>query len=282
MYTTATGTWEEQPIQGFDASVEDSVYIGAVDPNDADLVYRRSRGLAGGGQSRLFVTSNASASPADGGATFTEPVGASFEVPDVTGTEIVGELEGVALSPDGSKVYVGTEETGVWMAPAATLAFQQMNAKPVTQCLATRLTAQGTTELWACSKAVGGFVVGVSTDDGATFEDKLCSVTGLTGIESCAAVSNPTLGCAAQGDTRTVCPAVLDDICLLDTGGPCEPCGDDGGPGPVAPPADAGTAAASKKTSSCGCSAVGGGGDAAGALAAVFVAATTWMRRRRR
>jgi MYXO-CTERM domain-containing protein len=282
VYTTASGVWVEQPIPGFDPSVEDSVYIGAVDPNDADVVYLRSRGLAGGGQSRLFVTRNASASPADGGATFTEPAGASFDVPDVTGTEIVGQLEGFALSPDGSKVYVGTEESGVWMAPATTLAFTQMNAKPVTQGLATRLTPQGTTELWACSKASGGFVVGVSTDDGATFEAKLCSITGLTGVASCPAVSNPTLGCAAPGDTRAVCPMVLSDFCAVYTGGACEPCGgDEGGAGSDAAPPDAGTAAAAKKPSSCGCSAVGSSGDADGALAGLFVAAMAFARRRR-
>ena len=38
----------------------------------------------------------------------------------------------------------------------------------VVQCLATRGD-----ELWTCSAEVSGFVLGVSTDDGATFTAKL-------------------------------------------------------------------------------------------------------------
>ena len=33
MYTTASSQWSEQPIADFDNTMEDSIYIAAVDPN---------------------------------------------------------------------------------------------------------------------------------------------------------------------------------------------------------------------------------------------------------
>jgi hypothetical protein len=75
---------------------------------------------------------------------------------------------GFALAPDGSKVYVGGVMDGVNVASTADFVFAKKSTTPV-QCLA----ASGTT-LFACSDdRTGGFAVGVSTDDGATFAPML-------------------------------------------------------------------------------------------------------------
>jgi MYXO-CTERM domain-containing protein len=292
----AGGQWLEQPITEFDNAQEESIYIAAVDPNDADTVYLRTDSLEMGGESRLYVTQNASATT-DGGvgaATFTIPMGASFQVPsppDGNPFVVTGELVGFALSQDGSKVYVGTKESGLWAAQTSDLVFSQINSTYAIECLATR---PGTDQLWACSNlltpegaaAPGGFIAGVSTDDGMTFTPKLCSVTGLTGVISCPATEGSTsLGCAATGDTAQVCgPASapntpLNTVCTLDSiDFMCTPnsCAEDGGP------SDAGSGEHRTASSSCGCAAVGTSGGTVGAAAALVLVATTLGRRRRR
>jgi hypothetical protein len=270
MYTTASNQWSEQPISDFDNSMEDSIYIAAVDPNSADLVYLRTQGLATGGESRLFVTNNASS---EAGAMFTTPASGTFQTPAATGSTIVGELLGFALSPDGSKVYLGTRESGVWMAPASTLVFTQTNSHIHTQCLATRGS-----ELWACSDAVSGFVAGVSTDDGMTFTDKLCSITGLTGLIACSDAGSATVGCSSMGNTAAVCPATLSTVCQLDSlDYMCAPCGEDAG---AEGGATEGPTKAPSKSSSCDLSAVGSAGGTAGAVASLVLTGLTLVRRR--
>ena len=144
------------------ATTEDSIYIGAIDPSNIDRVYLRSSGLPTGGRSRLTVVNGASDRDADvhdGAHLRRRGRGRPGEM--------TGELLGLALSSDGSKVYVGTKEDGLWIASASDLKFTKKSSM-VVQCLATRGN-----ELWACSAAVSGFVAGVSTDDGATFTAKL-------------------------------------------------------------------------------------------------------------
>jgi hypothetical protein len=276
---TAGGVWTEQPITEFDPTLENAIYIAAIDPNNADLVYLRTQGQATGGESRLYVTQNASA--ADGGATFTTPAGGTFQTPEASGSTIVGELLGFALSPDGSKVYLGTYESGVWMASTSDFVFEQMNANVDIQCLATRGS-----ELWACGPAKTGFVAGVSTDDGTTFTSKLCSITGLSGVLSCPNTDAGTIGCGASGNTAAVCPATYDTLCSIDSiGGSCGPCDDAGVQESPAPPeagVDAGpstTPSKSSSSSSCGCSAVGNAGGTAGALASLLFTGLALSRR---
>ena len=62
---------------------------------------------------------------------------------------------GFALSSDGSKIFIGSNEDGLLMAEASDLVFHRQNAKIHVQCLATRGN-----ELWACAPAVDGFVGG--------------------------------------------------------------------------------------------------------------------------
>jgi MYXO-CTERM domain-containing protein len=257
--TNAGSTWTERttvpPLEH-----EVAVYIAAVDPTNADLVYLRTEGSATDmqSQSRLFVTSDA---------------GQSFQIPLVSS----GAIFGFALSPDGSKVYAGGAQDGLFVAQRAGLAmpnpFHKTSAIHV-QCLATRGT-----ELWACSDEASGFIAGVSTDDGATFTAKL----HLTGIQA-------PLACAADATAAQCSGASFDQLCenlggcasgdaAVDaaSGGGSEGGTSEGG-------ADAGgSVPPTGKTpaSSGGCSVAGGGG-AAGAFVALGITAIARKRRRSR
>jgi MYXO-CTERM domain-containing protein len=126
---------------------ERAVYLAAVDPLNPLRVYARTSGGAGK-PSRLLVTN-------DGGQTWD----AKFTTK--------GAMLGFALSPDGSKAYLGGTDDGLYAASTADFAFAQ-RAKVQIQCLAAR---DG--ELWACSNEASGFIYGLSKDDGQTFETKL-------------------------------------------------------------------------------------------------------------
>src|SRR5581483_3407401 len=138
--TNGGGAWNEYPTP-FDPAHEAAVYIAAVDPKNADLVYRRSEGA-----SRLIVTAN-------GGQSFTTPF--SLPGPD--------QMEGFALSPDGSTVYVGGPNAGLYTASSTDLTSFQPVSETLpdggtrtihVQCLAARAG-----ELWACSDEPTGFIV---------------------------------------------------------------------------------------------------------------------------
>jgi hypothetical protein len=150
-------TWTEH-LAPLDPSVETAVYIGGVDPTNEDVVYLRSEG-----QSRLSVTR-------DGGQTFQ-----SVKTLD-------DEMLGLALSQDGSKIYIGSVADGLLVAPTSTLAFTQTSSIHV-QCLVTHGA-----DLWACSDEVSGFVAGVSHDDGKTFTPVL-HLLGIEGPIECPAKS---------------------------------------------------------------------------------------------
>jgi hypothetical protein len=150
-------TWVEHAAP-LDAASESAVYIGAVDPKSADVVYLRSEG-----NSRLSFTR-------DGGQTFQ------------TLAAINDEMLGLTLSHDGSKIYIGGAVAGLLVAPTATMAFAQ-TSKVHIQCL----VMQGA-DLWACSDEVSGFAAGVSKDDGKTFTSKL-HLLGIEGPIVCGANS---------------------------------------------------------------------------------------------
>ena len=191
--------WTERPIPQFDATQEQFVWIAGVDPTQPDRVYVRSNAPPNtGGFSRLYLTTNA-------GATFQKVL--EFQVPPPTLVKGgVGELLGFALSPDGSKIYAGgaiprwKHEGGInegvlFMATKADLTFKPVNSSISVECLATRGD-----ELWACSDAASGFIVGVSTDDGAHFCPKMLQVASVTGLIDCSggsAASSTTGGCGA-------------------------------------------------------------------------------------
>jgi hypothetical protein len=250
-------TWTENvlPAAQFDPTNEDSVYIGAVDPTNADRLYIRSAGLVTGGESRLTVVDLA----ADGTPTFT---GAHlFEVE--AGKGYTGEMLGFALSPDGTKIYIGSDEDGLWMGSSTDLVFQKKSSI-IVQCLATRGN-----ELWACSAALSGFIAGVSTDDGATFTAKLPLIGTLTGPIACAAGTQPEGGAACNtAANSSQCGPAYANFCAVN--GCQSPAGNLAG----APPP--------KSSSSCDVALVGGGGAAAfGALVALGAVALQRRRKNR-
>jgi hypothetical protein len=193
-------TWTEWrwPTARFDPTIEDSIFIGSVDPTNADRVYLRSSAQVTGGQSRLTVVTFT----ADGTPTFTGV--RSFDAgPTFTG--LTGQMLGLAVSEDGSKVYIGSVEDGLWSANATDLGFQKVSSIQV-QCLATHGS-----ELWACSSAVSGGVAAVSTDGGRTFTPKLPLVGTLTGPIACA--PNPTGAACGQTANASQCGPSYQALC---------------------------------------------------------------------
>ena len=147
---------------------EHAAFIAAVDPLNADRLYVRTSN-ATGMPSRLLLSD-------DAGKTFRTIF---------TGK---GALLGFALSTDGKKVYVGGPQDGLNQASTSDFAFTQ-KSKVEVQCL--KLADDG---LWTCSSEKSGFVVGLTKDEGATFETKLhfCDIRG-------------PLTCPAGTTTNTEC-----------------------------------------------------------------------------
>jgi Sortilin, neurotensin receptor 3, len=259
-------TWTEWrlPPGQFDPATEDSIFIGAVDPTNADRVYLRSSALPTSGQSRLTVVTFA----ADGTMTFVGPhvfdAGTAF-------LGLTGQMLGLALSEDGSKVYIGSVEDGLWRANASDLAFQKVSSLQV-QCLATRGA-----ELWACSSAVSGFVAGVSTDEGKTFTSKLPLIGTLTGPIACA--PDPAGAACGQQSNASVCGAAYQSLCAAYTCQQPTVPGDAGSAGDASRADGSSHAVASSTSSSCGLAPGRGGAAAVGAAFALIGLA---MQRRRR
>jgi MYXO-CTERM domain-containing protein len=274
-------TWVEHQTP-FDPSSESAVYIAAVDPTNADLLYVRSSGA-----SRLVVST-------DGAQTF-----------NVAYTMPQGDaMEGFALSEDGSKVFLGGPNTGLFVASSATLEFTNVSKIHV-QCLATHGG-----DLWACSDEPSGFIAGVSHDDGATFTAKLHLGT-IAGPTQCAPSTTSGAICTATDYDAQVpynpfgslcsnlgaclaCPAEpLTTACS--TAGQCagEEAGceagseggssgaSSGGSGGGSGSSSGGGGSGSGKSSSCGCAVIGGGG-AAGAVFGLGVGVALLALRRRR
>jgi hypothetical protein len=291
----AAAGWVEHPVTDFTVTGgESSIFLGGVDPSDPDRVYLRSQGDLQGGLSRLYVTT-------DGGATIRPAKDFAVEAGPASAT--AGELLGFALSPDGSRVFVGTKESGLWSAARTDLAFSQVNARVGVECLATRQTPGGM-ELWACGIEYkgppgnpGNFIVGRSLDDGVTFDVKLPTLTTLKGIAQCPAPASGSMACEVQSSVSCQCDDYA-NFCMTTEGvDSCLGCGmtaDDAGAGDAGP-ADAGSGDSGSKAdagkpvregaaSSCGCNAVGSNGgssEAAIALGLAAAALSSCGRRRR-
>jgi photosystem II stability/assembly factor-like uncharacterized protein len=119
-----------------------SIYIGAVDPLDADVVYVRT----------LDDTTSRVIATRDGGATWKDVWSAPGDVP------------GLALSADGGTMAVGGPMAGINIASTSNWAFRQ------TSSLGPYCLAWQGNDLVACGKeATDGFSIGVSHDEGAHF-----------------------------------------------------------------------------------------------------------------
>jgi MYXO-CTERM domain-containing protein len=253
-------TWTEHATP-FDPSTETAVYIAAVDPHDADRVYVRSNGNAG----RLMVTSDA---------------GSSFQI----AFELGDQMEGFALSPDGSRVYVGGPNVGLFAASTADFMFQPLPEQlpdGTTQPLHVQCLAAHGGDLWACSDEPSGFIAGVSRDQGATFAARL-HFTTIAGPTACPVGTTSRL-CTSTDFEASAPYEPFASLCsffgacdMSDVVSPfavsCVEAGACGTP-------DAGASPGAAPKSSCGCSVVGGGG-AAGGLAALALFFAIAGRRR--
>jgi hypothetical protein len=209
-------TWTERPLPD-DPAIVAPVYIAGVDPANADRVYVRTSS-----PSELFVSS-------DGGQSFQSVL------------SLHGLMQGFALSPDGSTIYAGGQDDGLYVGDRDALTFTQVSTVHV-QCLATRGS-----ELWACAddQETGGFIAGVSTDQGMTFTPKLH--LGSVGAPiACGPAPAGAYACGADAGGSQCAGMPFANLCT-NLG-----CAVDAG----APP-DAGQAGAGSTGSSCRCSAAG-------------------------
>lgn len=185
----ATWTEQEIPLRGDELRA----FIAAVDPNDAERVYLRTLANGADSPTRLIVRDAVDGGP----ATFRDVFSAA------------GPILGFALSPDGARVWAGARD-GVHAAATTDFAFTKRSDQ-FTTCLA--INGDG---LWACSAERSGFVLGLSKDEGATFESRLhfCDVRGPL---ACPASAN-------QNATGNICPTLWQTQrgvlgCLADAGG---------------------------------------------------------------
>jgi hypothetical protein len=148
-------TWTERTAP-FDSPSEQGLYIAAVDPFSPERVYLRSSGAS---SSRLLVTDDA---------------GLSFAVL-FSGRSLLG----FALSPDGSEIYVGGPEDGLWWASRDARVFEQRSSIPIL-CLMSLANL-----LYACSNEQVGFALGASSDGGRQFEAQL-HLSEVRGPVACA------------------------------------------------------------------------------------------------
>jgi photosystem II stability/assembly factor-like uncharacterized protein len=156
-------TFGAQPVV-LDPATETAPFLAAVDPSNADVVYLRTDGTP---TSRLLVTH-------DAGQTFAT---------EYTG----GPMLGFALSPDGSKAYLGGTDDGLRVASTADYVFRQTSTVPV-QCL----RASGDTLLVCSDELSAGFTLGASLDDGVTIVPRL-HVANVRGPLACSPVSSTAL-----------------------------------------------------------------------------------------
>jgi MYXO-CTERM domain-containing protein len=158
-------TWQELPIPGSDDKA--LPYIGAIDPNDPDVIYVRLDSSPG---DHLVVSK-------DGGHTWSS----AFDT--------TGDMLGFALSPDGATVAVGGPKDGLWTAPSSTLSFTKV-ASVGALCLTWAQAG-----LYACGdEFIDGFVAGLSTDQGKTFTP-LMHLQGLCGPLACDSGSSVATQC---------------------------------------------------------------------------------------
>lgn len=226
------------PLVADDAGLVDRApYVAAVDPTNPDRVYVRVDNIDG---TRVLVS--------DDGLVTTRQV-----------WQAEGQLLGFVLSADGTKVYAGGPNDGLYVASSTALSFTNKTWPGQVECLAFK---EG--ELLACSNEVSGFAVGASTDDGATWTP-LLHLGCVRGPLACGATSSVTTTCdplwAAQQEQLGAC---VSDDAGTDSGAAAS---SDAGKGAAPPSGD------QKGGGGCTCSS--DGGDAGTSLLAFAFAAAT-------
>lgn len=133
-------TWERFDIAGADD--KHPPYLSAIDPNDPNVLYVRLDAA----EADSVVMSK------DGGATWTQIF------------QKTGALLGFALSPDGSRLAVGGDQDGLWIASTSDFQFTKVADLRV-KCLLWTPDS-----LYACADEFkDGFHVGISKNEGKTF-----------------------------------------------------------------------------------------------------------------
>ncbi|HEY2509729.1 MAG TPA: hypothetical protein VGI39_02700 [Polyangiaceae bacterium] len=230
---------------GTDAGVTDrDPYIAAVDPGDPNRVYIRQDNIDG---TRLLVSD-------DGLATTREVWRAA------------GSLVGFALSPDGSKVFVGSDMDGLRVADKTALDFTKQVWNGQVLCLA----FQGS-RLLACSNEASGFAVGASNDQGVTWTP-LLHLGCVRGPLACGPNSQVTIACSPNWPAQQQTLGGPDPTCAADAGTGTGGGGDGGGTTTPGTPGSKG----------CSCSAAGSGGMGAWLAGAVALAGGIGLGARRR
>jgi MYXO-CTERM domain-containing protein len=179
-------TWQALPIPG--SNDTNLPYIGAVDPNNPDIVYVR---LDGSPSDTLVVTR-------DGGMTWQ------------TLYTSMGDLLGFALSPDGSTLAVGGPMDPLQTAPTSTMA---LTVASMDNVLCLTWDASG---LYACAdEFLQGFTAGKSTDQGKTWKS-IMQLGDLCGPLACAATSSVGEQCPSLWSLTAT---TIDAYCTGGSGG---------------------------------------------------------------
>jgi hypothetical protein len=237
-------TFTEHDIP-LDLTNEIAPYIAAIDPTNADHVYVRTSPTQTMNPTRVILFDASQASDASTGLTTLLTMG------DPT--------LGFAITPDGSKIYAGSLAGGLLVASTSDNMFHQTSTIRV-RCL----RSTGAT-LYACSDEVSGFIVGSSTDDGASFTP-LLHLSTIRGALDCPASSTVSTSMCSD-----MWPAQQEQLGVTPDSGTMT---DDGG--------DGGSTAPSSSSKSCGCRAVSDVGASAGLGAALVGALGLALRRRSR
>ena len=216
-------------------------FLAAIDPQNPDRVYVR---LSADPIDKLLVSD-------DAGATFTE----AFAGMD--------DLLGFALSPDGTRVVIGGPKDGIQIANTADLAFQKVSD------LYTRCLTWTTAGLYACgNQFVDGFTVGLSKDEGKTFEN-LYNLPEICPLE-----------CAAESETAAACVMSWPGIAAT-LGIEPSACGGIGAGSGSGSGGGAGTPKELEAAGGCDCG-LGGAESASGAAVLAGLSAIVLRLRRRR
>jgi len=159
-------TWSRSDVPG--ANKLSAPYIAGIAADDPDTVYVRLSGTPG----QLLASH-------DGGAHWAAVLA------------FMGPLDGFALSPDGRFALASGRADGVWRATTSDLAFERVS------CAKLRCLSWTEAGLFACADEFqAGFLVGQSSDSGATFEARL-HLSCVRGPLACASNSPVALACDA-------------------------------------------------------------------------------------